>query len=377
MNRSVKNSIKANGELITELRRNLNLTQKDLIKRASAAGIKINLSLRSLQTAEAKGLVSFDTLINISLLFNLIGAKHPRSGEDITIYSLGEGLNPYNYKKKEIDAINKLLDGKKKDIKKFSETIKIYKTSKLESTYLYKITDFHKLNEIIKKSEFRKIFYPESPKHLEKMSMQRTLKEIKEIYLSLKDINKKKIKDTARYEDLDKEIESLSNLSETAQILKDLQNSGLNLYAGNFIFNEIFPIAKETIQPNYYEADGEIFEEYVGNFTAGIKKTNYAIFKFSRSNDYSITFKYQNEWHKDKLEKIINIDPYKMNGDRSEVIRETINYYEEKYGYYSDIIKEKCNLVKTEIFDLLTEEEIETVARVYGEKMMEDYSDLP
>ena len=66
-----------------------------------------------------------------------------------------------------------------------------------------------------------------------------------------------------------------------------------------------------------------------------------------------------------------------MNGDRSEVIRETINYYEEKYGYYSDIIKEKCNLVKTEIFDLLTEEEIETVARVYGEKMMEDYSDLP
>ena len=96
MIRSFKATIKANGGLIAELRRKLNLTQKDLIKRASTTEIKNNLSLRSFQTAEASGLVSFDTLINISLLFNLIGAKHPRTGEDITIYSLGEGLNPYN-----------------------------------------------------------------------------------------------------------------------------------------------------------------------------------------------------------------------------------------------------------------------------------------
>ena len=118
-----------------------------------------------------------------------------------------------------------------------------------------------------------------------------------------------------------------------------------------------------------------------GNYKVDVKSENYAIFSFSRYSSTSMTFNYENEWFRDKLNWIVQIDKYSETGIDHEVYSNMMDYFSGNYGYFNKFQKVKSNLTKTDLAELITDEEREKIGEDYlaatEEAKYDDYmSDL-
>jgi len=346
---------KAKGKDIATYRNMLNLTQEDLVQKA-VKKYKLKIGLRHLQNAEAGKEIGIDTLTNLAYFFDresIDVAFEPDS--QITINSIAEDPN----KKTTLD-LPKITNNI--NLKSFAANIKKERTFKTESTYLHRI-DFHdQVTQAIKKSKKRKIFYPFNPDLKEVSIIKKTLTDISNIHKSIfgtMDFDSMGHEyDTDYYTEVDKEIQSLTKMSDFGESIKELKKNNLNLYAGNFDFNYITSRAADPMALEEDHGPGGGFG-YRGEFKATINSDNYAIFSFQKNNITSFTFSYDNEWFKEKLEKIIEIDPSKANDIDYEAHAIIMDHYKNNYGYRDKFQKVKANLTKTNLSELFTDEERE------------------
>lgn len=362
---------KAKGKDIATYRNMLNLTQEELVQKA-VKKYKLKIGLRHLQNAEAGKEIGIDTLTNLAYFFDRESFDVAfETDSQITINSIAEDPN----KKTDLD-LPKIT--KNINLKSFAEKIKKERTFKTESTYLHRI-DFHdQATQAIKKSKKRKIFYPFNPDVKEVSIIKKTLTDISNIHKSIfgtMDFDSMGHEyDTDYYTEVDKEIQSLTKMSDFGESIKELKKNNLNLYVGNFDFNYI---TTEAVDPTALEEEHEPGGGfgYRGEFKATIGTDNYAIFSFQKNNITSFTFSYDNEWFKEKLEKIIEINPYKENNIDYEAAANIMDHYKNNYGYHNKFQKVKANLTKTNLSELLTDEEREKIEKDYLKKLEEDEAD--
>ena len=180
--------------------------------------------------------------------------------------------------------------------------------------------------------------------------------------------------DTDSYHELDKEIQSLTKISDFGESIKELKKNNLNLYVGNFDFSYI---TSEPVDPSSIEeedvGDPSGFH-YRGWYRASIETENYALFSFQKSNITSFTFNYDNEWFKEKILKIIEIDTYKEDNIDYEAHSNIMQHYQFNYGYYNKFQKLKASLTQTDLTELLTADEREKIGQEYEMEMAEDYA---
>ncbi len=365
---------KAKGKDIATYRNMLNLTQEDLVKKA-VKKYKLKIGLRHLQNAEASKEIGLDTLNSLAYFFDRESAE---ISPDIktNIHNIAEDPS----KKPSNDPFG-LLDVRKVigkiNLKAFANSIKRDRTFETESTYLQRI-DFHdQVVQAIRKSKKRKIFYPFNPNLKEVSIIKKTLTEINNIHKSIFGImdfdSAGSEFDTDNYYELDKEIQSLTKISDFGESINELKKNNLNLYVGNFNFYYIDSIPVDPTSLKEEDVGDPSGYHTRGEYKSAINSDNYAIFSFQKSNATSFTFNYDNEWFKEKLESLITNDQYIENNIDYEAHSNIIDHYKNTYGYHNKFQKIKANLTKTNLSKLLTKEEKEKIGEEYEQDKYEGW----
>ena len=375
---SKKKLLTASGNSIAYLRSELNLTQQEMVNLAKAK-YKLKISLRSLQNAEANKEVGRDVLNNIAYFFNKEDSK--AFGENIiTLDTIVSDAIEDEFKEGLLDAIKK-----EKDPKKFADRIKREKVTRTDSTYLTRVDYHDQVTQVIKKSKKRKIFYPFNPNQKEVDVIKKILTEINNIHESIFKTKKFNFSgpedDTDSYSELDQEISLLSKVSDFSRSLEELNSLKLNLHVGNFIFHFLDVVPTDPSSLEQVDVGDPSGYHLQGNYKVDVKSENYAIFSFSRYSSTSMTFNYENEWFRDKLNWIVQIDKYSETGIDHEVYSNMMDYFSGNYGYFNKFQKVKSNLTKTDLAELITDEEREKIGEDYlaatEEAKYDDYmSDL-
>ncbi|MDC3166797.1 hypothetical protein OA950_00870 [Candidatus Pelagibacter sp.] len=364
-----KNKMRANGKAIQAFRTALGLTQDEFVAAAKKKYLKLNK--RNLQSAEASNEIGVDTLNGIAYLIdkeNFSSAIKKR----VSINDIAFDPN--------IKSFNELGLEDTKNIPAFREYLKKNRTFRTERTYLTRVDNHDQVFQIIKNSKKRKIFYPFNPDQNEVLTIKRCLTEISRMRDAMKgpfdfdvkdDVVGANNFDTDEYHEVEKEIQSLTKISDFTETIKELKKQKVNLYVGSFDFKYIdtYPTDPWEVK-EVEEADGSYSMK--GKYKPVIKSDNYAIFSFHKSGDTAVTFNYDNEWFEEKIQKIIETDPVEEDEVDYIAHQRILMHYEHQYNYINKFSKMKTNLTKTDLTELLTPDEIEKIGYQYEMDKAED-----
>jgi len=320
------------------------LVQKNLI--SEAYKFKLKFSLRQYQRAAEGQELKEEVLNSIAIFFDLYLKENKNSKRNIS-------LNDILKKEKNVDNFNlnesnsKLIDLKK------------YEKENLEKCYLHRIESHEQITKIIKQSQFPKIFYPFNPNFKQINLIKKILEDFKSISKSFKRLKKES---SETYENLGEEISSLDIISGFSSNIEELKKEGVYLYSNNFIFSSIH-IAKAWTE--------DVYEMFVMN-------TNYAIFCFQNFKNTSITFEYENSYPKKYLEEFVKKNPLELDVSYPEAAANE-QMHEHCYPYFEnkgDVFdRSKMNLNKTDVSELLTDEEFEKIGEEYKTNEIENMYD--
>jgi hypothetical protein len=362
-----KNLWKAKGEEIAKQRKFLGYTQEEMVSLAEK-NYRIKISLRNLQNAEASKEIGVDTL-------NAIAYFLDKELEDLiegstTIDNIA--VNP-NQK----DDLIETSSTHNVNAKIFASQIKNNKTFRTEKSYLTRVDNYNQVIHTIKKSKKRKIFYPFNPSQKEVAIIKKTLTELTQIHESIFgrnnfDFSSSQEHDTDDYNQLKDELQSLTKISDFSECINELKKNNLNIYVGNFEFYSLETKALDPWALKEIDIGDPNGIHWEGEYTITLKSENYAIFCFEKTGITSMTFNYDNEWYKEKLEKIISIDPFTSSGTDYEAEQRVMEHYYDNYNYQKKFQKIKANLSKTDLTELLTPEEIEEIGFQYELDKAED-----
>ena len=129
--------------------------------------------------------------------------------------------------------------------------------------------------------------------------------------------------------------------------LKRLNDSGIFLYSGNYVLN-IVDIGEE------YKQDGEGIDvnSYKSNliptYVPIIESKCYVIYFFTNKNTHSLAFKYNNQWHKQRLSNLIG--DFKLHYDTEEFDALDSNAEHLIYDYFIDFTGYKDGILKQDVF---------------------------
>lgn len=215
--------------------------------------------------------------------------------------------------------------------------------------YLHKINNFEQINNIVKQSEYRQIFYPITPNHEQTDILKKIVRSFTEVFNNFHKIKEKKISD--KYEDVELELQTLDNISTFSNLIKSLEDTKLYLYSNNYVHSKLWL---------------EYFDE-TGQLHAIVKDINYAIFCFRDFRTSSISFKYENNYPRERLLKIIEQNPWAIEAHQSGNPEEAAYIDEEFEKQYKDYFKNaniefdksKVNLIKTDIEELVDEDQLQ------------------
>ncbi len=368
-----KNLWIAKGEEIGKQRKFLGYTQEEMVSIAEK-NYRIKISLRNLQNAEASKEIGVDTLNAIAYFLDKELADLIEGSTTIDDIA----VNP-NQKNDLIETSNKHTV----NTKIFASQIKNNKTFKTEKSYLTRVDNYNQVIQTIKKSKKRKIFYPFNPSQKEVAIIKKTLTELTQIHESIfgknnLDLNSFQEHDTDDYSQLKDELQSLTKISDFSECINELKKNNLNIYVGNFEFNFLDTEALDPWALKEIDVGDPNGTHWEGEYTVTLKSENYAIFCFEKTGITSMTFNYDNEWNKEKLEKIISIDPFTSSGTDYEAEQRVMEHYYDNYNYQKKFQKIKANLSKTDLTELLTPEEIEEIGFQYeldkGEDLASEYA---
>ncbi len=323
----MKREVTPNRNAIKTLRGLAKLTQSQVISKG------LTLSYRQYQRAEGgKEKVSFKDVENIAKFYD----KYLKENTDHKINVYVDDI-----------IVEDRKDKTEKETKNFSYNI-----------YLHRIESYEQLSDIINQSKFQKIFYPNNPDKDQAAIIKEIVREFKKVY---DDYNRGlKNEKSDNYENIEKELESLDENSNFSAAMKMLNEKKLYLYANNFIHSVL----------------GYEYHEEAMVFFPKVYSKNYAIFCFKDFKTTSLTFKYETDFPKDRIEKLIkdkpwsmdpadfNSDPSNDNGlyenDDSEDVKINFekNYKEYFVNNNYNFDKSKVSLIKTDIEDLVDEDDL-------------------
>ena len=336
----------ANKDVIRGLREKANLNQNYFKEKGEAEGI----SYRQYQRAEAGEEVSKNLLDSIARFYDQFLKNKKGSKENITFENLV----------KKTDIKNKDTEKKNQDNEKTNMGFK------QESSYLYRVEKHNQLERVIKLSSFRrKIFYKFDPSPIDAGLIKNFLTDITNLKTQ-----KKITKDTDYYHELEHEISSLNRVTGIASSLIELKKREINVFAGNFNL-PIITIEPDDPEKIYFD---EQFGDDAGDWHSCVSNINYAIFCFDKNNvSPSITFTYHNNFYKEKLEQLNKKFDFKINSVFGIAIQECEDNLRKFFPNYTDRLdKEKTNLVETDVYDLLSDDEIQEIGEQYMQNEMED-----
>lgn len=332
---------KADKDAIRNFRKRAGLKQTYFNKKSEG------FSYRNYQRAEAGETISKDVLDSIAKFYDQHFKNYKGDKTNITLE----------------DVIIK----ETKDERTNQEPIESKKSFKEESSYLYRIENHNQLEQVIKMSDFRrKIFYMFDPNADDAAIIKSFLTDI----THLKSNKKNFYNDTDHFGELDSEINKLNKITNMGSSLVNLKKNKVTVYAGNYNLPVIWV---EADNPGSLKFDTD-FNDYYGDYHSSVKLINYSIICFSKNAiSSSITFVYRNYWFKEKLEILNKEFDFGMHGPFNICLDDC----EEKFkylhkGYNDKIDREKTNLVETDVYDLLTEEEVEQIGKDYYETEMEN-----
>lgn len=326
---------KANGKAIKTLRED-KAKLKQIYFKDHAEGF----SYRNYQRAEAGEVLNKDVLDAIAKFFDQFFKKNKGSKNNITLEDI-------------IEKENKLEKIKEEPL----ESNKVFRE---ESSYLYRIENHNQLEQVIKISDFRrKIFYMFDPNADDASIIKSFLTDITQLKSNKKNFRN----DSDSFSELDNEINKLNKITNIGSSLINLRKNNITVYAGNYNLPVIWMDAEN---PGSLKFD-ESFNEETGDYKSSVKNLNYAIICFSKNAvSSSITFVYRNYWFREKLEKLNKEFDFRMNGPFGICLGDCEEHFQNLYkGYIDRIDKEKTNLVETDVYDLLTDDEINQIGEDY------------
>jgi len=325
---------KANGKAIKALREKAKL--KQIYFKDNAEGF----SYRNYQRAEASEVLSKDLLDAIAKFFDKFFKNNKGSKNNITLEDVIEKQKKFeNLKENQIES---------------------NKAFKEESSYLYRIENHNQLEQVIKISDYRrKIFYMFDPDAEDASIIKGFLTDITQ----LKSNKKNFINDSDSFTELENEINQLNKITNIGAGLVNLKKNNIIVYAGNYNLPVIWMDAEN---PGSLKFDENLNEE-TGDYKSSVKNLNYAIICFSKNAvSSSITFVYRNYWFREKLEILNKEFNFRMNGPFYLCLGTCEeNFRKWHKGYIDRIDKEKTNLVETDVYDLLTDDEINQIGEDY------------
>ncbi len=323
----MKRNVTPNKEAIKKLREKAQLTQKEL------RGKGLNLSYRQYQRAEGGEKISFADLERIAEFFdgylkNKFGNKDNVYVDDITLDKINTELNKDNYKN-------------------FSNKI-----------YLHKINNYEQISNIIKQSKFQNTFYPNKTDKEQIDIIKKIVKEFKNIYFEFK--NTKKTKNINDYENIEKDLDSLDVASNFSFLIEELNDKKIYLYANNYNHHHL----------------GWYYHDESGLLVSDVLSKNYAIFSFNDYKTSSLTFQYETKYPKQRLLKLINDKPWSSD-DYTDDMSEVEKNFEDHYKEYVEsnchnFDKSKITLVKTNIEELVDQEELDNYVNKAIDEIVED-----
>lgn len=323
------------------------LKEKAKLKQTYFKDHSEGFSYRNYQRAEAGERLGKDVLIAIAKFYDQYFKTNQGSKKNITLEDIIE---------KEI-----------KVEKNKEEIVENQKNFKEESSYLYRVENHNQLEQVIKISDYRrKIFYLFDPNADDAGLIKSFLTDITQ----LKSNKKNFINDSDSYSELDNEINKLNKITNIGSGLVNLKKNNITVYAGNYNLPIIW---MDPVDPGSLKYD-ESFNDETGDYKSSIKLINYAIICFSKNAvASSITFVYRNYWSKEKLEKLNKEFDFRMNGPFSICLGECEEHFENQHkGYSNRIDKDKTNLVETDVYELLTDEEINQIGEDYVQNEAEN-----
>ena len=277
MAKTKKNKFTVDVKIIKELENLSGLKQKEVPGEMANLGLK--MSLRSYQ--------------------RILDHKFKHTEETINTVALfyGKFLQSKNIEK--IVTFKDLILEKVKDKKTESKISKDPLKTEFEEEriFLNRITSYRVLEHIIRLGQKRKIFYPQLPNQKQMASIKTSLIYITKIFEEYNKSGRKtsKFVDTEKYSQIDTELYQLESFSTFSNVIRELNENDIQLYAGNYKLYNIETVTKRTAEHLICKALPV--------------PTNYSIYCFDKSISFSKTLSYKNQHFKRKLEAILKAYP--------------------------------------------------------------------
>tara|TARA_B100001093_G_scaffold210794_1_gene202355 strand:+ start:176 stop:1279 length:1104 start_codon:yes stop_codon:yes gene_type:complete len=314
---------KPNSERIKTLREANNLSQEQLLKRMKE-DLGYTMSRRTYQRIE--------------------------KGDDVQPKYLDSIIKFYDKKniKLKIDELVSEKTKKKKQVGKAttSPAEKIIQEYDYQKAYLYKVNHFEDISKLIAKSSRRKFFYPltinnssitsykDGVIHTSEKDCIRKIVSMIDEY-GKKQLNNKNQVAREKYDNAKLEFDLIDTVSDFGEFLKFVNSQEVNLYAANF---KLAQLAVEAVDPHPYN---DIYKY-------GVYDKTITIFCFKRDSEQDLNFRYENYWHKNKLEQVLK--KHKMDNFQKDQFEwqdpetnDEIRAFEESIKYYDGIDTSKVS----------------------------------
>lgn len=277
MTRTKKNKFTVDVKIIKELENLSGLKQKEVPVQMGKLGLK--MSLRSYQ--------------------RILDHKFKHTEETINTVALFYGKYLQSKNIERIITFKDLVLEKIKDKKVEQKTAKdpLKTEFEVETIFLNRVTSYRTLERIIRSGQKRKIFYPQLPNQKQMASIKTTLIYITKIFEEYNKAGNKasKFVDTESYSQIDTELYQLESFSTFSNIITELNDNDIHLYAGNYKLYNIETVTKRN-------------EDHLICQALPVP-TNYSIYCFDKSTSFSKTLSYKNQYFKRKLEAILKAHP--------------------------------------------------------------------
>lgn len=340
MTKTKKNKFTVDVKIIKELENLSGLKQKEVPDKMGELGLK--MSLRSYQ--------------------RILDYKFKHTEEAINTVALFYGKYLQSKNIERIITFKDLVLEKIKDKKTESKTSKDpLKTEFEEETiFLNRITSYRVLEGIIRLGQKRKIFYPQLPNQKQMASIKTTLIYITKIFEEYNRSGSKisKFVDTESYSQIDTELYQLESFSTFSNVITELNDNDIQLYAGNYKLYNIKTVTKRS-------GDQLICK-------ALPVPTNYSIYCFDKSRSFSKTLSYKNPYFKRKLEAILKAypmddlvvpasqeDEYTVNAFDNDLVNQYYGFDETDdavIGEYNSFDRDRASIYATSISEINNEQ---------------------
>lgn len=144
-----------------------------------------------------------------------------------------------------------------------------------------------------------------------------------------KHLNNKNQVAREKYDNAKLEFDLIDTVSDFGEYLKFVNSQGVNLYAANF---KLAQLAVEAVDPHPYN---DIYKY-------GVYDKTITIFCFKRDGEQDLNFRYENYWHKEKLEQVLK--KHKMDNFQGDTFNwqdpetnDEIRAFEDSIKYYDGI----------------------------------------